>query len=53
MLSQGWGLLRLKDVRLPPAVDTARDHLRGALWTTFDAEGMEVLISALQDGRLR
>lgn len=53
MLSQGWGLLRLKDVRVPPAVDTARDHLRGALWTTFDAEGMEVLISALQDGRLR
>ncbi len=53
MLSQGWGLLRLKDVRLPPAVDTARDHLRGALWTTFDAEGMGALISALQEGRLR
>jgi len=53
MLSQGWGLLRLKDVRLPSAVDIARDHLRGALWTTFDAEGMGVLVSALQDGRLR
>ena len=53
MLSQGWSLLRVKDVRLQPEVDAARDHLRPALWTTFDREGMQILLGALQEGRLR
>lgn len=53
MLSQGWSLLRVKDVRLPREVDAARDHLRPALWTTFDPEGMRILLSALQEGGLR
>ena len=53
MLSQGWELLRLKDVRLPAPVTTARDHLRGALWTTFDSDGTDILVSALREGRLR
>lgn len=47
MLSQGWNLLRVKNVRLPPGVFKARDHLRPSLWTTFDASGMEIVESAI------
>jgi hypothetical protein len=39
MLSQGWALLRAKGVRLAKEVDSARDHMRPALWTTFDKDG--------------
>jgi hypothetical protein len=53
MLSQGWSLLRVKDVRLPRDVTAARDHLRESLWTTFDREGLAILIGALREGRLR
>jgi hypothetical protein len=43
MLSQGWSLLRVKDVRLPEGMEIARDHLRSSLWTTFDGEGMRIV----------
>ncbi|WP_353646264.1 caspase family protein [Mesorhizobium sp. WSM2239] len=53
MLSQGWAFLRVKSVALPPNVDAARDHLLPSLWTTFDAGGIELIISALHEGGLR
>jgi hypothetical protein len=53
MLSQGWSLLRVKNVRLPREVDTLRDHLRPALWTTFDAQSMRIVLNALKEGKLR
>jgi hypothetical protein len=53
MLSQGWALLRVNGVRLPPGVARARDHLRPSLWTTFDAEGMDMIIGALREGNLQ
>ena len=53
MLSQGWNLLRVKDVRLLPEIEEARYHLRPALWTTFDPEGMRIILKALRSGRLR
>jgi hypothetical protein len=53
MLSQGWGLLRVSGVRLPPAVARVRDHLRLSLWTTFDPEGMDIIINALREGNLQ
>jgi hypothetical protein len=53
MLSQGWSLLRVKDVRLPDSVAETRDYLRPALWTTFEPKGMNILIEALRSGRLR
>jgi hypothetical protein len=53
MLSQGWALLRVKGVRLSPAIAEARDHLQGALWTTFDMAGMQMVRNALQAGGLR
>ena len=52
MLSRGWGLLRVENVRLPPDVDEARDHIRPALWTTFKPTGIEILMSALKEGKL-
>ena len=53
MLSQGWSLLRVKDVRLPDSVAELRDHLRPALWATFEPKGMDMIIEALRSGRLR
>lgn len=53
MLSQGWSFLRIKGVALAPGVDAARDRLLPALWTTFDADGMDLVIRALDEGGLR
>lgn len=53
MLSQGWELLRVKDVTLLPEVEEARNHRRNALWTTFDPDGMRILIRAFERGKLR
>jgi hypothetical protein len=44
VLSQGWNLLRIKRIDLPPVVTEARFHLRPALWTTFDRDGMTTLM---------
>jgi hypothetical protein len=53
MLSQGWNLLRVKDVQLSREVAGARDHLLQALWTTLDPQGFQLLSRALRAGRLR
>lgn len=53
MLSQGWGLLRVKRVEMPGMLVEARDHLLPALWTTFDERGMDIVTSALREGMLR
>jgi hypothetical protein len=53
MLSQGWSLLRVRDVRLPQGLGDLRDHLRPSLWSTFDAEGMGLVERALREGALR
>ncbi len=53
LLSQGWSLIRAKDVRMPPELDAARDYLRPALWTTFESRGIQILLKALQEDRLR
>ncbi len=45
--SQGWGLLRARNVTLPGELLSARDHLRRALWTTFDAEGLRIILAYL------
>lgn len=53
MLGQGWGLLRVKGVRLAQQVSKAADHLRPALWTTFDSAGIDILEEALRRRDLR
>ena len=53
MLWQGWNLLRVLDVRLAPEVLAVRDLLRPSLWTTFNADGILLLVQALREGRLR
>jgi hypothetical protein len=52
MLSQGWGYLRVKEVRLPEGVAAASNHLRQSLWLTLDPEGMRIVESALGSGRV-
>jgi hypothetical protein len=52
MLGQGWGLLRVRGVRLPQALLRAADHLRPALWTTFEPTGMDIIQEAFQKGEL-
>ncbi|OPY99272.1 hypothetical protein A5906_26490 [Bradyrhizobium sacchari] len=51
MLTQGWQLLRVRDVALPENVQRARDSLRPALWTTFGPQGMEFINRAIQLAR--
>jgi hypothetical protein len=50
MLSQGWALLRARRAAVPPAAHDAGDHMLGALWSTFDATGMDILGRAIQTG---
>jgi hypothetical protein len=50
MLTQGWQLLRVKEVSLLERVEKARDDLRQALWTTFGPRGMDLIFSAIQAG---
>ncbi len=53
MLTQGWNYLRVRNVKIPPPIDRARDHLLQSLWTTFDSEGMDILVAALESGELK
>jgi hypothetical protein len=43
MLTQGWQLLRVRDVTLSEDIQKARDFLRPALWTTIGPQGMEYI----------
>lgn len=51
MLTQGWQLLRVKDVSLAEQVERARADMRQALWTTFGPRGMDSIFSAIQSRR--
>ncbi|TBC68731.1 caspase family protein (plasmid) [Rhizobium ruizarguesonis] len=50
MLSQGWNLLRVRDVTLPPAFEQSQRYLLPALWTTFAAPGMDLIEQAMKEG---
>lgn len=52
MLSQGWNLLRVREIVAPELV-IARDHVREALWTTLDRTGLDAAIRALRERQLR
>jgi hypothetical protein len=52
MLSQGWGLLRVRDVSVPDVVRRARDYLVPSLWTTFELNGTDLLSNAVRSGAL-
>jgi hypothetical protein len=52
MLSQGWSLLRVKNVKLADAVEAARDHRQASLWTTFGPAGADGIAAALRSGAL-
>jgi hypothetical protein len=51
MLTQGWQLLRVREVSLSEDVQRARDDLRPALWTTFGPRGMEFIGRAIQSAK--
>jgi Caspase domain len=48
MLTQGWQLLRVREVTLSEDVQKARDDLRPALWTSIGPRGMEHIARAIQ-----
>jgi hypothetical protein len=54
MLAQGWALLDALRVRLPAPVTELRGHLVPAMWTQFDATGLDLAREALHTtgGRL-
>jgi Caspase domain len=53
MLAQGWDQLRVRGIHLSPDVEQVRNYVLPALWTTFDPEGVDILVAALRAGRLR
>ncbi|MCY1059802.1 caspase family protein [Nannocystis sp. SCPEA4] len=53
VLSQGWTYLRSRRGTIPPAAERAGKYLLDALWTTFSAEGMAILVEAVKKGELR
>jgi hypothetical protein len=53
MLNQGWQFLAIKNVTLPPKLAEAQSHIVPSLWTTFDREGMRLVKSELQLGRVQ
>lgn len=52
MLTQGWNLLRARDVRLPEAVTSASRFLANSLWTTFAGRGTGIIREAVLSGGL-
>ncbi|KXU82596.1 hypothetical protein CI15_34345 [Paraburkholderia monticola] len=50
LLTQGWLLLGAFEKRMPDVLKVARKHLIPGLWTTFSAEGMNVLEEAMFGG---
>jgi len=52
MLSQGWGLLRVRNNRVPQQLAAVRQYLRVSLWATIEADGMEIVVSELRSSRL-
>ncbi|UWU83191.1 caspase family protein [Bradyrhizobium yuanmingense] len=52
MLAQGWGLLRVTQAGIRPEVDRLRDHLRPALWSTLEPEGVSIAADLLKIGRV-
>lgn len=52
MLYQGWGLLRVNEVRLRREIAEASNLLRPALWTSFDPKGMSIVIKAFNEQKL-
>jgi hypothetical protein len=52
MLSQGWGLLRVKRTTVPPILEEAANHMPPALWTTFDSTGMDLIFKGIQERRI-
>lgn len=53
LLSQGWDLLDVKNIELPAPVLAAGNHRKAGVWTTFEPEGMEILIQAHKDGEIQ
>jgi hypothetical protein len=50
MLSQGWGLIRVKNLQLPDRIAVLRDHLRVSLWNSLSPDGMKIAEEALRSG---
>lgn len=53
MLAQGWGLLRAKGARLADEVAAARDYVLTSPWTMLSQAGMDIIVPAIKEGRLR
>jgi hypothetical protein len=53
MLSQGWGQLRIRKIRISEDMAAMQDHLQVSLWMTLDPEGMKLAEKVLGSGRVR
>jgi hypothetical protein len=53
MLTQGWNLLRAREIELPPVLEAAQDDLQRAVWTTFRPERVQKIFKAIENGDLK
>jgi hypothetical protein len=53
MLSQGWGLLRVKKVQLAESIAAAGNHLNVSLWNSLSSKGMDLVEHAIRSGEVR
>ncbi|MGC3030135.1 caspase family protein [Burkholderia sp. DN3021] len=53
MLSQGWSLFRVNNIRLPESIAAVPDYLRVSLWLTLELKGMDIVENALRKGALK
>jgi hypothetical protein len=53
MLSQGWALLAAHRLKLHPALAGIERTVMDSLWSLFDANGVAMLIRAIESGQVR
>lgn len=52
MLTQTWNLLRPRGIKLPQPLLKASSYLCNSLWTTFNGEGADMIMQAMEKGKL-
>ena len=46
-------MLRVRQVDLPDFIEEASTHMLTSLWTTFDKTGMDIIVNAMNEGRIQ
>lgn len=53
MLTQTWSLLSPRGIKLPSQLEEVRPYLCNSLWTTFEPQAAEIIMQAIETGKLK